>query len=316
MSHEVETMAYAGEVPWHGLGERVPADLSPMQMMRKAGLDWSVEKHTAFVDVNGERISTGQEALIRTSDNTVLTNVGKNWEPVQNAEAFEFFAEYCAAGDMEMHTAGSLKNGQITWVLAKVNESFNVLQDDQVDSYLLFSNPHQYGKSLNVRFTPIRVVCNNTLTLSLDMKSNNEVRLNHRSKFDPSMVKTQLGIAHEKFEVYRDMARFLSKKRTNKNDIVQYFNDVFPVANAPKRGVNSYDDLSRTAKMAYDVLETQPGAQYAEGSWWQALNAVTYTTDHLLGRSNDARMASAWFGANKTKKVNALNLAVEMAEVA
>jgi phage/plasmid-like protein (TIGR03299 family) len=318
MSHNVETMAYAGEVPWHGLGERVPADLSPVQMMQKAGLDWKVLKQPTYARRDdGVLTATGAHALVRSSDNSVLAPmVGNGWEPVQNEEAFEFFAEYCAAGDMEMHTAGSLKNGQITWVLAKVNESFDVLQDDQVDSYLLFSNPHQYGKSLNVRFTPIRVVCNNTLTLSLDMNAKNEVRLNHRTKFDPSMVKEQLGIAHEKFEIYRDMARFLSNKRAKKSDLIQYFNNVFPVANAPKREVKGYDELSRTAKMAYDVLETQPGAQYAEGSWWQALNAVTFTTDHLLGRSNDARMASAWFGSNKTKKVNALNQAVEMAEVA
>lgn len=318
MSHNVETMAYAGEVPWHGLGERVPADLSPIQMMQKAGLDWKVLKQPTYARRDdGVLTPTGAHALVRSSDNSVLAPmVGNGWEPVQNEEAFEFFAEYCAAGDMEMHTAGSLKNGQITWVLAKVNESFDVLQDDQVDSYLLFSNPHQYGKSLNVRFTPIRVVCNNTLTLSLDMNAKNEVRLNHRTKFDPSMVKEQLGIAHEKFEIYRDMARFLSNKRAKKSDLIQYFNNVFPVANAPKREVKGYDELSRTAKMAYDVLETQPGAQYAEGSWWQALNAVTFTTDHLLGRSNDARMASAWFGSNKTKKVNALNQAVEMAEVA
>ena len=44
MAHQVETMAYAGEVPWHGLGVKVIDDLTPEQMMQKAGVDWSVEK--------------------------------------------------------------------------------------------------------------------------------------------------------------------------------------------------------------------------------------------------------------------------------
>ncbi len=314
MAHLVETMAYAGETPWHGLGVRVPADLSPRQMMQKAQLDWSVDKYPAFVNVNGENIPTGQEALIRSSDGRVLTNVGEGWNPVQNEEAFQFFAEYCAAGDMEMHTAGSLKNGEIVWVLAKVNESFDVLKDDRVDSYLLFSNPHQYGKTINVRFTPIRVVCNNTLTLSLREGSKNEVRLNHRREFNPDVVKQQLGIAHEKFAMYRDMAQFLAKKRAKREDLVQYFNNVFPLAKATP--VSTVEDLSRTAREAFEVLETQPGAQYARGSWWQAINTVTYMTDHVLGRTADTRLQSAWFGLNQTKKVDALNLAVQMAEAA
>jgi len=176
MSHEVETMAYAGEVPWHKLGTRVSADLTPRQMMVKAGCDWEVNKVPTYAAMDGvDLIPTGSSALIRSSDNSVLApNVGENWEPVQNVEAFDFFTEYCLAGDMEMHTAGSLADGKNVWALAKVNESFDVLGNDQVDSYLLFSNPHQYGKSLNVRFTPIRVVCNNTLTMSLSHKSKNE----------------------------------------------------------------------------------------------------------------------------------------------
>jgi phage/plasmid-like protein (TIGR03299 family) len=310
----VETMAYAGEVPWHGLGTKVPADLTPRQMMQQAGVDWRVNLVPTYADVNGTKVSTGQKALVRETDNRVLTNVGGNWNPVQNEEAFDFFTEYCLAGDMEMHTAGSLADGKIVWALAKVNESFDVLGEDRVDSYLLFSNPHQYGKSLNVRFTPIRVVCNNTLTLSLSQKAKNEVALNHRRAFDPQMVKDQLGIAHEKFTMYKEMARFLSKKRAKNSDLIQYFNNVFPIAG--NKQVAEYQDLSRTAKQAYDVLEVQPGAEMAMGTWWNAVNAVTYLTDHELGRSADTRMQSAWFGANQAKKVQAMNLAVEMAEVA
>jgi len=315
MAHMVETMAYAGELPWHGLGVSVPHDLSPRQMMEKAGLDWSVEKYPSFVEVGGKKVATGLESLVRSSDSRVLTNVGGGWNPVQNEDAFQFFSEYCAAGDMQMHTAGSLDDGRIVWVLAKVNESFDVLGEDRVDSYLLFSNPHQYGKTLNVRFTPIRVVCNNTLTLSLNQSSKNEVKLNHRRVFNPDLVKEQLGIAHEKFVVYRDMAQFLAKKRTKEADLVQYFNNVFPIAGS-KNSVKTRDDLSRTAKSAFEYMETQPGAEFGRGSWWQAINTVTFMTDHVLGRSADTRLQSAWFGYNQGRKVDALDLAMEMAEAA
>ena len=97
--------------------------------------------------------------------------------------------------------------------------------------------------------------------------------------------------------------------------IIEFMNNVFPIADKQKE-VKSYEDLSRTAKRAFDVLETQPGADFAMGTWWNAINAVTYLTDHELGRNSDTRMQSAWFGYNQGRKVKAMNLAIEMAEVA
>ena len=319
MAHNVEMidgkaqMAYAGEVPWHGLGTAVSNDLTPQQMQEKAGLDWTVQKEE-LTTASGAVVE-GKQALVRSSDNKVLDVVGNGWNPVQNSEAFEFFSEYVLAGDMEMHTAGSLKEGQLTWALAKVKDSFTILGEDQVDSYLLFSNPHQYGKSIDVRFTPIRVVCNNTLTLSLGQKVANSVSLNHRTAFNPDSVKETLGIAHEKFAEYKEAAEFLSSKRFTVESLVQYYSEVFPRTYQGKKEVTvqSVEDLTTNAKKAYEVLETQPGAEFGEGTWWQALNSVTYLTDHKMGREADTRLTSAWFGANQSRKVKAVEKAVEYA---
>ena len=319
MAHNVEMidgkaqMAYAGEVPWHGLGTAVSNDLTPQQIQEKAGLDWTVDKEV-MVTGSGATVE-GKKALVRSSDKKVLDVVGDNWNPVQNSEAFEFFSEYVLAGDMEMHTAGSLKEGQLTWALAKVKDSFTILGEDQVDSYLLFSNPHQYGKSIDVRFTPIRVVCNNTLTLSLGQKVANSVSLNHRTAFNPDSVKETLGIAHEKFAEYKEAAEFLSSKRFTVESLVQYYSEVFPRTYQGKKEVTvqSVEDLTTNAKKAYEVLETQPGAEFGEGTWWQALNSVTYLTDHKMGREADTRLTSAWFGANQSRKVKAVEKAVEYA---
>ena len=116
MSHEVEVingqaqMAYVGEVPWHGLGVKVDADLSPQEIQKAAGLDWSVSKEPIFASMEGEDLIEvpGKKALIRSSDNSVLDVVGDQWIPVQNDDAFNFFDDYVKAGGMEMHTAGSL----------------------------------------------------------------------------------------------------------------------------------------------------------------------------------------------------------------
>ena len=318
MAHLVETMAYAGEVPWHGLGTPVSNDLTPIQMQQKAGLDWNVREVESYIEFDGRKMPTGQKSLVRETDGRILTNVGENWNPVQNSDAFEFFSEYVLAGDMEMHTAGSLKDGQMVWALAKVKDSFELFKGDQVDSYLLFSNPHQYGKSVDIRFTPIRVVCNNTLTFSLDQKAERSVKVGHRVEFDPSSVKEQLGIATSKLNTYKEMAQFLGSKRYTQDNVVEFFNTVFP-RTADKRVQDkalSVDTLSRNAKFCYDALEVQPGAKFAEGSWWQAFNAVTFVTDHVQGRNNDNRLYSNWFGSNEIRKRTALKKAIEMAEAA
>jgi phage/plasmid-like protein (TIGR03299 family) len=313
MAHMVETMAFAGEVPWHGLGVKVPADLSPAQMLRKADLDWSVRKVPAFADVNGKKVAVGHSALVRDSDSKILDVVSDDWNILQNTEAFEFFHDFVAAGDMEMHTAGSLREGQIVWALAKVNDSFELFKGDKVDSYLLFTNPHRYGWSIDVRFTPIRVVCNNTLTLSLNSASKAMVKISHRRQFDADTVKETLGIAKEKLAKYKEMAAFLGSKRYTDLSVTDYFKSIFPVL-----GISELKrkEVSKGASTALKVLDTQPGASYAEGTWWQAFNAVTYMLDHLQGRSVDTRLTSAWFGQGKLIKNKALAKAVEFAEAA
>jgi phage/plasmid-like protein (TIGR03299 family) len=304
----VETMAYAGALPWHGLGKEVPADLTPAQMLKAAGLNWSVEKIEAYATIAGKQVRVGHSALVRKSDDKVLDVVSDDWHPVQNIEAFEFFNEFVEAGDMEMNTAGSLRGGQVVWGLAKVKESFELFKGDVVESYLLFSNFHRYGFSTDVRFTPIRVVCNNTLTLSLNQQVERMAKISHRKEFKAEDVKELLGIATGKLSKYKEMAKFLGSKQATGENAVDYFRRIFP-----KTTDKTSVDLSRNADTAISILETQPGANFAKGSFWQLFNTVTYMTDHLLGRSADTRLASAWYGFNKGLKTKALEVAVEMA---
>lgn len=315
MAHMVETMAYAGETPWHGLGTKVENTLSVDEMMKAAGLDWQVEKIPAYVDIKGKQVQTGQSALVRATDGRILDVVPNDWNEVQNHEAFEFFREWVDAGDMEMHTAGSLDDGRRIWVLAKTKEKFEVFGNDLIEGYFLLSSPHVYGYSFDARATNIRVVCNNTLTLALKEKADVGVRLSHRNKIDIEEVKGMVGLSKQQLNNYKELAEYLGSRRASPENIIQYFKDVFPLT-------GKVDDekrmakLSRPGQMALDVLETQPGAEFAEGSWWQPFNAVTYVVDHELGRNPDSRLNSAWFGFNRARKIKALEKAVEYAEAA
>ena len=316
MAHELEIingqaqMAYRESQgkPWHGLGVPVSDDMTPQQMMEAAGLDWEVEKVDTFFRYKGDNHLTGQQALVRSTDGKILTQVGQGWNPVQNSEAFDFFTDFVSAGDMIMDTAGSLKDGQIVWALADVRDGFSLFNGDEVRGYLLFSNPHQYGKAIDIKFVMERVVCNNTLTVALNEKNQPSVRVNHRSQFDPEMVKQTLGLSHNKVEQFKEAAEFLGSKRYDEAMLQRFMAKVFGESNREDKV------LSRTAEQAMEYVENQPGDNFRPGTWWNAYNAVTYMTNHKLGRSADSRMASAWFGVNASRNVNALDVALEMAD--
>jgi phage/plasmid-like protein (TIGR03299 family) len=318
MAHDLEfvdgqaSMAYAGaEKPWHGLGVSVPYDLTPVQMLDAANLNWRVEKVAAFVTLNDKQIPTGHSALVRDRDNRILDIITDDWNPCQNIDAFEFFSDFIDAGSMTMDTAGSLKDGKIVWALAKVNESFELFGGDKVDSYLLFTNPHTYGQSINVKTTMTRVVCQNTLAVALKDKSSNVVKVSHRREFDADQVKETLGLAKQKLSAYKEVAEFLGSKRYTEVGAVDYFKKVFPVLTTKE---NSVKELSKNARLGLALMESQPGVEFAEGSYWSLLNSVTYATNHLIGRSVDSRMTSLWYGQNMALNQRAMNLAIEMAD--
>jgi phage/plasmid-like protein (TIGR03299 family) len=321
MSHNVETIAWAGETPWHGLGVQVSNDLTPRQMMKKAGVDWEVESVPTYFKVNNKQFPTKQHVLIRKSDQRVLTTVSEDWQPVQNGDQFDFMSEFVAAGDMSMDVAGSLAtnpdHGPVTvWALAKVNESFSLFKGkDQVDAYLLFSNPHYYGRCVDIRFTAIRVVCNNTLTLALNASALNNlsVRLNHRKKFDPELVKTTLKMTKSNMDNYKEMAEFISRKKFTVDGLKEYYATVFPTM-SKKRNDTDEIKISRPAKLAMSVIDTQPGSEFGKGTWWQAYNSATFAIDHLVGHAPETRLQSAWYGPNRERKVAALKQAVKFAE--
>lgn len=313
MAHELEfdangnaNMVYAGDVPWHGLGTQVSNDLTPQQMLEKANLDWKVNKYPIYAEVDKEKIQADQFALVRSSDKKILSIVGEGWEPCQNETAFEFFTDFVLAGEMTMETAGSLRGGKNVWALAKTNESFDLFNGDQVNNYLLFSNPHEYGQSIVIQATPIRVVCNNTLTLSVTQNFDKEIRVNHRREFNTDEVKKTLGIASKKLQKYKETAEFLGSIEFKDEKLKEYFSSLFPSSKK--------DKLSHTAKKLTEIVETQPGVEYAPNSWWQAYNSISYLTDHVVGRSDETRLQSAWFGANSKRKIKALEKAVDFAK--
>ena len=342
MAHAVETMAYAGEVPWHGLGVKVEDNLTPDEMLVAAGLDWTVSKRHLFthsepsVDNSKEVIPVNDYyVLVRDSDNKTFGPCGPKFVPSQNADAFKFFEKFTSVGDMSMDTAGALKGGEQVWGLAKINDGFTLPGDDRVLGYLLVSVSHKWGKANEIRFTPIRVVCNNTLTYALADKTRPSFKMPHLTALDAEVFKSAeeaLGIAGDRMKDFKESAEFLSSKNYTSQNVVSYISELFqPELLEQQKNIEKMSDIKaiatrqsmvdefkRIPAMVHQALEEQPGANLksSKGTWWGAANAVTFIVDHKWGHDRDAALHNAWFGGRASLKQKAISKAVEYAKAA
>jgi len=323
MAHLVETMAYANATPWHGLGNRVSDALTSDEMLVAAGLDWTVSRRQIFTtqtkDPTSDISLTSSDygLLVRDSDNSVFGPCGKNYLPLQNREVFTFFDKFVKAGHMKMETAGSLDGGRQVWGLAAINQGFELPGGDEVNGYLLLSQPHVWGKSLTIMFTPIRVVCNNTLTQALG-QAGQRFSMPHVREFDADVIakaEAALGLASNQLETFKQTAELLAKVEYDEKRVRKFIASLFQPVLLEEAEITP-DQFSRTASDVFQCLHTQPGAAMSEGSWWSALNAVTYYVDHKAGRDRDSSLQSAWFGPRAALKRKALDLAVEFAQAA
>lgn len=332
MSAHVETMAYEkSEMPWHRFGNPVSNDMTVEAMQEAAGLNWTVSKRPLYFPkfvAEGERpqlrVVPNEFAIVRDSDESVLDTCGDKWKPVQNHEIFDFFKRFVEAGDMRMETAGSLKGGRYIWALARMNEEFQLAKGDKTIGYMLLSQPHRFGVSMVAALTPIRVVCWNTISYALGSdlsgkKGQNTAsfRMPHSRAFNDEVkasAEQALGLAHEGMKAYTHTAELLSNSTARNDDVMDYFHTVLQLEQDEEG--ESEDDLNRNVKRMQEALTQAPGQDLNKGTWWSAFNAVTYCADHQMGRTDENRLTSAWFGVAASMKRRALDTAVEYAKAA
>ena len=332
MAHQVETMAYAGELPWHGLGVKVEETLTPEQILIEAGLDWTVSKRPLqypSLHVGAEEYcdATDQFALVRDSDNQFLDVVGKTYQPTQNRDAFDFFDQFVKETKLRMHTAGSLCEGKFVWALAATDKSFEIgPQNDKVDSYILLVSPHQFGKALIAQQTTVRVVCANTLALALGQKSNPSYRMPHSRVFDAA-AKTEaaklLDLTNANFVEFKAQSEALAGHALSHVQADDFFHELLKieqeVANTNDGLVAANDGGYGKSRRFDQFLEAfegnSPGAELSgtKGTLWGAVNAVTYVVDHVSVRNRERAFRDSLFGYRGEMKRRALTQALKWA---
>ncbi|AIL46983.1 DUF932 domain-containing protein [Elizabethkingia anophelis] len=191
---------------WHGLGKIVEQYPTSKEAIKFAGLDYEVIKTPLFT--HGQTMSIGEDgeliqandilvpnnfATLRTDTNTPLGVVGNDYHIIQNRDAFSFFDSIVGGGDGILYeTAGALGKGERIFITAKLPDYIRVGNgDDVTEKYIFLTNTHDGSGSIIAAFTPIRIVCQNTLNASLRSMSN-VVRIKHTSG-----AKQRLETAHK-----------------------------------------------------------------------------------------------------------------------
>lgn len=332
-SNARENIAFVGETPWHGLGQRLSEGADLATWAREAGLEFEVQRAPVqFQRAGVEGLSQfgGRDALYRSDTGAPLGIVGTEYRTVQPSKVLGFFSDLVGQHGFRMDVAGSLAGGRRIWALASVGAGAEIIGQDEVRPYLLLATSYDGGMSTTAKFTAIRVVCNNTLTMSTGVSATGEVskgeadktegavvscvRIPHSQDFDGEKVKVDLGIVRSAFDRFVIEARMLAERKVDEAFVVEFLKSLLP---APKDEASKIED-GRTFRrlMATWKGEVQSATlPEAKGTAWGLLNAITWDVDHIRG--NDAtRLGSAWFGNGDGLKSKARDLLVKVCATA
>ena len=286
MAHNLykNRMMYVGQKPWHGLGTELKEPATAAEAIAAARLGWQVVKMLVYFKDESEAsfdIVPDKFTTVNQENKKPLGIVSDNYKIVQNTEAFGFFDSVVGTGEAIYHTAGALGQGEQIWLLAKLPKDLVLFREDVVEKFLCLTNSHDGKSALRVYFTPIRVVCQNTLNMSMGDASRG-VTIRHTGNIQNKVVEARrvLGFALKFYEEFDVTAQAFAERKLNTERATRYFEDVLEMDE--KKEVST-----RTSNIRADMLELFDRGLGAEmpsirHSLWAAYNAVCEWTDHCM----------------------------------
>ncbi|RPI13934.1 MAG: DUF932 domain-containing protein [Ignavibacteriae bacterium] len=316
MENGKASVMYYGDVPWHGLGTKLMSPATSKEAIVAANLNWNVVKIPLFAKTRVFTNIKDLRAMITDRDlnsdtPNILGTVGKNYTPVQNTEAFAFFDSIVGGEKAIYHTAGSLNNNKVIWILARLPGEIKVIGDDITNKYLLLCNSHDGSSSVQIKFTPVRVVCSNTLTAAL--MDGYTIKIKHSNNVLERLKQSKqtLGIIENGYKYIGQIFKEMVMTRMSKERMHKYFTAVFPDMKDEK--ATYYNRKNRTAVEKLSEIGYGTDIKGVKGTLWGAYNAVTEFVDHKPNQlTPDKQLYNIWFGSADSVKRRAFRLAENM----
>ena len=282
MSANLDTMMYVGEVPWHGLG--VKYDTPPQtakEVVEAAGLDWDVAAAKMTTAEVGD--VPGYHAIYRTDNGQILGVVNRKYpDIVQNIDTFNTVDKLLGT-ELQVETAAGLGRGETVFGCFKISEQYKVL-DDAVDHYFVIMNDHlRVDGKVTVLNTPIRVVCQNTLSaalnqnyyklripISADMGVNSEIA----AKLLESAGNAIMGLSAK--------AEKMATMKVTREDVEKIMDELFPLP----QDASEFSKAAEKVQLARDTFITQcmnaDNLGNYRGTHYQIFNALTDFSSHYF----------------------------------
>ena len=335
--------------PW-AIGKDVSDCKSSAEVMHKAGLDFIVDKCDLMARmpfgikrnniVNGlageftrdghiYRELVGHYATYRADTSEPLGLVKAKYEVVQNIDAFKFFDDAIGEGMAQWDKAGILDNGRKIYLSAKLPIDTRV-GDDLIDHYLVFSNSHDGTSSVNIMFTPIRVICTNMLNSALK-SADSYIRIRHTENAKKKLQRGAeiLRIACETAQNVTEFYQSLTKIKMNDRQVMEYLANL-QLTQKEKELLLDYDDINGYKKLImrdYRTMEVTGvsqrkanqianmfeyycdgiGQKHIAGTAWGAYNAVTGFYCNVANLEGEKRTQSLLYGGANSNMVKAMN---------
>jgi phage/plasmid-like protein (TIGR03299 family) len=214
--------------PWHQKhGTNVEIlDAAPekrMDRIRLSGQDWVVEEQDVFRKREGDadhgNLATyaklpDWKMLVRSDTQDILHVSKDSYEVIQNVVGHELFEALSKGASLEDGTGGTIKNGAVCYLTARIDEPEFVIGDDSpVFPYIVITWSHDGSGAMKARLTSVRVVCWNTLSFSEAEAA--RTGLEYTFKHTKSV--------HDRID---DAKRVLSGAREDTKSIVSAFNEL------------------------------------------------------------------------------------------
>ena len=276
MAHGItakDTMISVREKPWHGLGIIIQEALTSEEAIKMANLDWNVEAVNMYYGKNqvGSKKAINVKANVRMDTGDILGIVTDHYKIVQNKEGFAFTDALLDNG-AKFETAGSLWGGKTVWMLAKMPEW--ELLGDKMEDYLCFSNSHDGKGAVHINATKIRVVCNNTLNLSLSTASRQWTG-KHMGDMKTKYAEASrcLNMNHQYKEALKVEAETLANTSISDDDFLKFVSDLFPITN-DKSDVHKSHVLSLRTDLQTRYMQADDLTKFRKTKWG-VINAVS-----------------------------------------
>jgi len=313
------------EKAWHGLGQIVEGYPTSKEALQLAGLDFNVVKMP-----NVHRLTDGTEIV---SDNSFFTyrpdtgailgdKLGSDYNIVQNVDAFSFFDAIVGGDGMQYETAGALGNGEKIFITAKLPGYIRVGNDDLIEKYLFLTTSHDGSGSITAAFTPIRIVCQNTLNAAL-RNSSNTIKIRHTASAEDRLKEAHkvMGISNKLANELDGIFNHWSKVRITDKEVMLLIQQAMcpgkEVLKSLKNGEETSTVFKNICENAFIYAMNSPSQQTetTKGTLFGAYNAITgYFQNVKEYKDDEAKVKSVLFGTVLLRTQAAFDLCTSFAK--